>query len=173
MLMDLLATICAGAGLAGIVLALRYFSRNRLPKWTLPAAIGAGMLIFSVWNEYSWYPRVSGALPDEVIIVSSPQDRVFYRPWTYLFPVSSRFMALDRTAMLTSAENAGFRRADALIVQRWAGAQRVPLAFDCAGHRRADLVGDASLAPDGALQGAAWQAVGTDDALQQAACREG
>lgn len=171
--MDLLATICAGAGLAGIVLGLRYLSRNRLPKWTLPAAIGAGMLIFSIWNEYSWYPRVAAALPEAVVIVSAPEDRVFYRPWTYLFPVSSRFMALDRTAMVTSAENAAIRRADALMVQRWSRSQRVPLAFDCAGGRRADLLEGATLAPDGTLQGTVWTAVGSDDALQDAACREG
>ncbi|MDT8856886.1 hypothetical protein RNZ50_17980 [Paracoccaceae bacterium Fryx2] len=173
MLMDLVATIAAGAGLAGIVMAIRWLSRGRLPKYILPAAIGAGMLMFSVWNEYSWYPRVSGALPDNVVIVSAPEDRVFYRPWTYLFPVSSRFLALDRTAMATSATNADLRRADAMIVQRWAAVQRVPLAFDCAGGRRADLIDGAALAADGTLTGGRWLEVGQEDEMQRAACQGG
>lgn len=173
MLMDLIATITAGAGLAGVVMALRYFSKGRLPKYTIPAAIGAGMLLFSVWNEYSWFPRVQAALPEGVVILSAPEDRVAYRPWTYLFPVSTRFVALDRTSMLTSQANPAIRRIEAMVVQRWAATQRIPLAFDCAGNRRADLVDGAELAPDGTLTGGAWQTVAAEDELQRAACQEG
>lgn len=173
MLFDLIATITAGAGLAGVFLAVRYFSKGRLPKWALPAAIGAAMLLFSVWNEYSWYPRVADALPEEVIILSSPVDKVAYRPWTYLFPVSNRFMALDRTAMQISADNPSIRRMDAMIVQRWAATQRVPLAFDCAGGRRADLMEGVQVSPDGTLTGGEWLVVGQEDEMQRAACQEG
>lgn len=173
MLMDLAATITAGAGLAGLVMAVRHFSKGRLPKWTIPAAIGAGMLTFSVWNEYSWYPRVTAALPPEVRVVSAPEDSSALRPWTFLFPVSSRFMALDRTAMLTSQDRPDIRRADAMVVQRWQPTQRLPFAFDCAGDRQAALAGGAALAPDGTLSGAVWRPVGQDDELQRAACQEG
>ncbi|MDP2738052.1 MAG: hypothetical protein Q8O82_04900 [Pseudorhodobacter sp.] len=169
--MDLVATIVAGAGLAGLVMALRHFSKGQLPKWTIPAAIGAGMLLFSVWNEYTWYSRVADALPSEVIILSAPEDRVAYRPWTYLFPVSTRFMALDRTVMQKSVADPNFRRADVMIVQRWVPAQRVPLAFDCTGGRRADLIEGAEIAPDGTLTGADWVLVGVENELQRAACQ--
>lgn len=172
MLMDLIATIVIGAGLAGTLLLLRRVTGMQLPKWTLPAAIGAGMLIFSIWNEYSWYPRVAGALPDGVIILSSPADRVFYRPWTYVFPVSTRFFALDRTGMKTSQADARFRHAEVMFVQRWTPTQRVPLGFDCAEGLRADLIEGAALAPDGTLTGTEWIDVGTDDELQRAACQE-
>ncbi|MDZ4096183.1 MAG: hypothetical protein U1D35_14890 [Paracoccaceae bacterium] len=172
MLMDLIATITAGAGLAGVVMAVRHFSKGRLPKWLIPAGIGAGMLIFSIWNEYSWYPRVAAALPEDVIILSSPADRVAYRPWTYVFPVSTRFMALDRTGMLTSGQDSNFRRADVIIVQRWQATTRVPLAFDCAMGMRADLIEGATLAPDGTLTGSIWIEAGSDDELQRAACQE-
>ena len=172
MLMDIVATITAGAGLAGVIMAIRYFSRGRLPKYTIPAAIGAGMLLFSIWNEYTWMARVADALPDEVVILSAPQDRAAWRPWTYLFPVSSRFVALDRTMMLKSAADPAIRRMDAMIVQRWAETLRLPMAFDCTGNRRADLVDGADLAPDGTLTGgAAWQVVDAADEMQRAACK--
>ncbi|MDZ4136956.1 MAG: hypothetical protein U1D06_15410, partial [Paracoccaceae bacterium] len=150
---------------------LRHLSRSRLPKWTLPAAIGAGMLIFSIWNEYTWWHRTAGALPEAVVILSSPSDRVFYRPWTYVFPVSTRFMALDRTVLKTSAQNSVFRTADVLVVQRWTPTTRIPLAFDCAQGRHADLIEGAVLAPDGTLTGSEWYTVGMEDELQRAACQ--
>lgn len=173
MLMDFAATIAAGAGLAGLVMAIRHFSKGRLPKWIIPAAVGAGMLIFAVWNEYTWYPRVSGVLPESVVILSAPTDRVAYRPWTYLVPVSTRFVALDRGAMATSAENSNFRQADAMIVQRWMRTQRLPIAFDCTTGRSAELVDGATFAPDGTLTGATWVEAGAGDKLIEAACREG
>ncbi|SNX69239.1 hypothetical protein SAMN05878503_103226 [Cereibacter ovatus] len=173
MVMDLLATLAAGAGLAGVAMLLRLISGKRLPKWLVPAGAGAGMLLFSVWNEYSWYDRVTGVLPTEVAIVSSPEDRVAYRPWTYLFPVTTRFMALDRIGMVRSADNPAIRRAEVVVVRRWHATQRVPFAFDCAGGRRAGLDGGAQLAPDGTLTGGDWLAVGSEDELLKAACREG
>lgn len=173
MVMDLLATFAAGAGLAGVALMLRRLGGKRMPKWIVPAGAGAGMLLFSIWNEYSWNDRVIGVLPSEVVIVSSPEDRVAYRPWTYLFPVSTRFMAVDRTVMVRSADNPAIRRADVVVVQRWHNTQRVPFAFDCAGGRRAGLEGGAELAPDGSLTGTQWVPVGEADELLRAACREG
>ncbi|WP_050528467.1 hypothetical protein [Pseudorhodobacter aquimaris] len=173
MLMDLIATFAAGGGLVGFVIILRHLTKGRIPKWTIPAAFGLGMLLFSVWNEYSWYGRTTEALPGDVVILSTPTDKVIYRPWTYIFPVSLRFAALDRTGMVTSLEDSRFRRAEVMLVQRWAPTRRVPLAFDCAGSRRADLVEGAELAPDGTLSGGAWVDVGPDDELLQAACRKG
>ena len=173
MLMDLIATAAAGAGLVGFVIIARHLSGGRVPKWAIPAAIGLGMLIFSVWNEYTWYYRTTTALPEQVIILSSPSDKVFYRPWTYLFPVSTRFAALDRTGMVKSMENTAFRRADVLLVRRWTPTKRVPIAFDCDGGRRADLIEGAEIAPDGTLTGGTWMDVGKEDELQRAACQEG
>lgn len=173
MLMDIIATLAAGAGLVGFVIVARHLSGGRMPKWTIPAAIGLGMLMFSVWNEYTWHYRTTSALPEQVIILSSPSDKVFYRPWTYLFPVSSRFAAFDGTGMVKSVEDSNFRRGEVMFVQRWTPTRRVPLAFDCAQGRRADLLEGAELAPDGTLTGGAWQDVGSEDALQRAACQEG
>lgn len=173
MTLDVVAAFCAGAALAGIVMLLRKLSGNRLPRWAVPAAAGLGMLLFTIWNEYSWYSRVTARLPEAVVILSSPAESMAFRPWTYLVPISFRFMALDVPGMVTSAENPALRRADALLVQRWKPTLRIPLAFDCATGRRADLLEGAELAPDGTLTGADWQEVGPEDELQRAACREG
>lgn len=173
MLMDFVATISAGVGLAGVVMAIRHFTRGKLPKYVIPAFVGLGMLIFSIWNEYSWFPRVREALPEEVVILSAPNDRVAYRPWTYLFPVSTRFVALDGTSVRPATGNPSLQLADAMIVQRWVKTVRIPMAFDCAQNLRADLVEGAAIGADGTLSGAAWQRVDATDEMQVAACQEG
>ena len=173
MTLDLIAMICAGAGVAGIFLLLRKIVGARLPKWALPAVIGAGMLSYSVWSEYSWYGRVAAVLPDAVEIVSVPVDQSALRPWTYLFPPSTRFMALDRTVMQVSANNPSFRQTELMFVTRWQPTRRVPLAFDCDGGSQADLADGGMLASDGTLTNAVWIAADKADALQRAACREG
>jgi len=173
MLMDYIATFAAGLGLVGFVVIVRHLSKGRLPKWTIPASIGLGMLMFSIWNEYTWYTRTTSALPEQVIILSSPVDQVAYRPWTYLFPVSSRFAALDGLGMVKSPGNDNFRLAEVMLVQRWTPTRRVPVAFDCAGGRRADMIEGVELAPDGTLTGGEWMNVGQEDELQRAACQEG
>jgi hypothetical protein len=129
MLLDFIATLAAGGGLVVFVFIARHLSGGRLPKWTLPASIGLGMLLFSIWNEYSWYGRTTGVLPEQVVILSSPADKVAYRPWTYLFPVTTRFSALDGTRLETSAENSDFRRAEVMLVERWTPTKRIPVAF--------------------------------------------
>jgi len=173
MLMDYIATIAAGLGLVGLVVIVRHLSKGRLPKWTIPAAIGLGMILFSVWNEYTWYARTTQALPEQVIILSSPADKAAYRPWTYVFPVSTRFAALDGVGMVKSPGNPDFRMAEVLLVQRWTPTQRIPVAFDCANGRRADLLEGVSLSLDGVLTGGDWMNVGMDDELQRAACAKG
>lgn len=171
MLMDLLATFAVGAGFVGFVVVARHLSKGRVPKWAMPAAFGLGMLLFSVWNEYTWYGRTTAALPADVVVLSAPTDRAAFRPWSYVVPVSTRFAALDRTGMLKSTENSTIRRADVMLVQRWTPTRRVPLAFDCANGRRADLVDGAELAPDGTLTGGNW--MDADDEMQRAACQGG
>lgn len=173
MLMDFIAMIAAGAGLAGVILLLRKFSKGRLPTWTLPAAIGFGMLCFSIWNEYTWYPRAAGALPPEVVILSAPPSKQLWRPWTYVFPVYQRFLAYDGTVAKTSINNPAIRQGEVVVVQRWQPSTRVQIAVDCAKGLRADLIEGAAIAPDGALTGAQWYQAPADDMLQTAACKDG
>lgn len=177
MLIDLIATISAGFGAAGLVLVLDHLggrlSGRRLPKWVLPAAAGSAMIGFAIWNEYTWYPRVRDRLPPTVTIASAPADRAIHRPWSYLFPLVTRFVAVDRTAAVRSATSPDIFVASAVIVRRWAASERLPIAFDCARMTRADLFDGAMMNADGTLTGAEWLAPDADDPLVRAACMGG
>lgn len=172
MWLELIAMVAAGAGVAGIFMALRYFSKGRMPKWSVPAAIGAGMIAFSIWNEYSWFPRVTAVLPPEVTVISAPSEKQAWRPWTYLFPLKTRFLAFDGSSVKTSETTPTLRQADLLVITRWGATQRIPMAFDCAKSTQATLIDGAALAADGTLSGAIWQPAATDDAIQPLACKE-
>ncbi|MDP1667951.1 hypothetical protein [Phaeovulum sp.] len=156
-----------------IVFAANHLSKRRLPKWLMPAAIGGSMIAYSVWNEYSWFERVRADLPASVVILAEVQGGAPWRPWSYAFPVTSRFIALDRAAVLRSAASPDLVATDVLLVTRWGQTVRVPVAFDCKAGARADLVEGAELVPDGTLRGATWMAVGLDDEMLKAACNGG
>lgn len=173
MLIDIVAAVSAGVGIAGVILLIRRLSRGRLPAWFIPAGIGMGILSYSVWAEYTWFPRVTGVLPSDVVLLAAPEDRSAIRPWTYIFPVSTRFMALDRTSLKTSEANPSIRLADVMLVERWMTTKRIPIGFDCAAGQRVDLVDGTTLAPDGTLTGGIWVPAGQGDAMQAAACAEG
>lgn len=172
MLMDFIATAAVGVAFASFGIVLRHLTRKRAPRWITPALAGGAMLIFSIWNEYTWFERAAGALPAEVIVVSAPTERSAIRPWTYLAPLTTRFIALDRTGMAHAEGNPALRVATALIVQRWANTRGVRMAFDCDSARRADLVEGAAMQKDGTLTGAEWIEVDPGDGMLKAACME-
>jgi hypothetical protein len=173
MLIDFISTMAAGFAVAGIVLLLIRLTGRRLPKWTLPAAVGLAMIGFSIYREYTWFPEARAQLPAEVIITDVPQDRVFYRPWTYVWPLATRFMAVDRRTRRVSESDPNMIVAPVLLVKRWIGASAVPMAFDCAKNRMATLAEGTELADAGTLTGAEWHDVGADDSVLMAACKGG
>lgn len=173
MLMDFIATVVIGFGAAGVFLILSHLSGRRLARWLLPAGVGLAMLAFSIWREYSWYATVTAQLPSSTIVASSPADRAIWRPWTYVFPLVTRLVAIDLGAAVRSTTQPGLFVASAVVIQRWAPTSRVPMAFDCNAHRRADLFEGAELGPDGTLKGAEWREVAADDPLVAAACNGG
>ncbi len=170
MLIDFISTIAAGFCAAGVVLIVNHLSGRRLPKWALPAGIGLAMLSLAIWNEYSWYPRALAQLPDNVVIASAPVERVVYRPWTYVVPLVSRFIAVDRPQ---GADAPAVFATNAYVVERWGQSRPVPVAFDCAKGLRADLFEGAELADNGTLKGAEWRPHDPEDVLVRAACNGG
>lgn len=169
-------TMLAGAALAFLLVfagrhALKTLFGVVLPGWLMPAAIGLAMIGTAIWSEYSWFPRLRAGLPETAVVVLTGQETAPWRPWTYAVPLTVRAMVIDRAKLRAPAP--GVAEADLLLLQRWAPMQTVTVAYDCAGARRADLFGGASVAADGSLSGATWQALDQGDAGLKAACLGG
>lgn len=170
MFLELIAIVAGGFGLAGIALSLNLLLRKRLPKWIIPASAGAGMLLMAIWLEYSWLDRTSGSFPQGVEVASSNQIRSWYRPWTYVVPLTTRLVAIDRRFNREHAHMPGHVMAQVLLAGRWEPTRQFSAVFDCQNHRRADLVGDALLNDDGSLENLRWVRLSTDDPLLRMAC---
>lgn len=170
MLLELFAALVAGVGLAGLVMGLRWLSGKRLPGWLVPAAAGLGMLAYSVWSEYSWFDRASGALPPQVVVASTHAEQAWYRPWTYLVPQISRAIAVDRRLSKRNDALPGQVLTSVLLMARWEPDRRFGVVFDCTGHRRADLMDEVVIADDGSFAGAEWIQLEADDPVMRTAC---
>lgn len=170
MLLELIAIVAAGFGLGGMVLALNFLVRKRLPAWLVPAAAGAGMLAMAVWLEYSWLDRVTSTFPDQVEVASTNEVRVWYRPWTYVVPQTSRLIAIDHRFDRRNAAMPDQVLTQVLLMGRWEPSRQFGAVFDCRGRRRADLIDDVVFEADGSPRNARWIALPQGDSLLEAAC---
>ncbi|WP_058835872.1 hypothetical protein [Luteimonas abyssi] len=172
MLLELIAIIAAGFGVAGIALSLNFVLGKRLPKWIIPASAGAGMLAMAIWLEYSWLDRTTGSFPEGVEIASTHQVRSWYRPWTYAVPLTTRLIAIDRRLDRHHTDRPGQVLSQIILAGRWEPTRQFASVFDCPGRRRADLVDGVTLGDDGAPRNARWVTLPADDTLLRTACRQ-
>jgi len=170
MLLEFIATIALGLGIAGLVMALNLVLGRRLPRWAMPAAAGLGMILFLVYLEYSWAPRTAEQLPEGVVVTSKSSQSMWYRPWTYISPLSLRMIAVDTRRNRSHPDWPGRVMTTMVLFERWMPTREIPVVFDCDDHRRADLHAGVELGEDGALHGADWYRLEEEDRGLQAAC---
>jgi hypothetical protein len=139
-------------------------------RWLIPASAGAAMLGFTLWNDYTWFSRLSADLPPEVVVVRTFQQSTAIQPWSLAVPITNRFQAVNRASLRRSEVNPDMVRAEVYLVARWTPTFTTLQVLDCAGARRADAVDSG---PDGLPKPEAWVAVDRDDPLLAAACAQG
>lgn len=105
MIWHLIAAIFAGLGAAGVGLLLRLASGKRLPRWIIPACAGLGMLGYQIQNEYTWFEQKQQQLPESAEVVSVEEGQVFWRPWTFAFPMTTAFTIVDHDNLAVSQKN--------------------------------------------------------------------
>jgi hypothetical protein len=172
MALELFAALIAAAASAGMVHLLRRLSGWRLPPWTVPVAAGLGMIGFTIWNEYDWYGRVTDRLPAGVAVVWTNTGANPLRPWTYLAPVTTRFIAMDGREVSVHPADPGLRIVRLYNFARWEPAQDRMMVFDCGASRQVTLTEGIKIDADGTLTGAEWVSVSSEDGFQKAACQE-
>jgi hypothetical protein len=173
MALELIAAIVAAVALAGIAHLARRLSGYRLPRWLVPFAGGLGLIGFTVWSEYDWFNRVSAELPPGVEVVWTESGANPMRPWTYLAPMTTRFVALDRRDIARHPVKTELRLAHIYNFARWKPTEDAMMVFDCAANRQVLLTEAVTLDEDGTLRGSDWVETTSDDAFHEAACREG
>ncbi|WP_149141008.1 hypothetical protein [Gemmobacter caeruleus] len=172
MIYEFLAAIIAAIGCAGLVLLARKLVPG-LPKWAMPFGAAVGLIGTTVWLEYDWFDRVSAELPEGIEVVWRDETPQGLRPWSFVAPLTTRFLALDTRKVTPHPAQPDLRLAHVYNFARWRPVEDGFLAVDCAGQRRVAIVEGVEITPEGVLQGAEWQAAAADDPVMKAACREG
>ena len=170
MFFELIGTIVAGVATGLLVWAINRTLKGRLPQWLVPVAAGAAMLLATITSEYSWFSRAQSNMPNGFIVAETVQETNFYRPWTYIKPITSRFVAVDQASVRTHPAQPDQRIINLVIYGRWSRTAVVPILFDCAKNARSDLMDGVDFGPDGAVLNADWQAMEADAPLLLAAC---
>ena len=170
MFYELIATVALGFAAAGAGLMARHLSGGRLPRWVVPAAAGIGMIGFQIWSEYDWHARMTAQLPEGVEVISSHADTAFWRPWSYVYPQTTRFAAVDVAGAKTNENVPGQRIVTVLLFERMMPVRAVPQLVDCRNGRRADIADGARFAEDGRIENARWMDLPPDDPMLAALC---
>lgn len=144
-----------------------------IPRWATPAMAGAGLIVTAMYMEYSWFDRVSRALPAEFVVANAETGASPLRPWTYAVPLVNRFTALDGSKLARHPERAELVVAPVFGFARWENPQNALMVFDCAGKRRVPVTEGMAIDANGTLTGAEWLQLDSVDGLQEAACKEG
>ncbi len=172
MFFELLGTIMAGVATALIFWAVNRSLKGRMPSWLMPVSAGAAMLLAAISLEYGWYDRTARAMPQGFVVAQTVEEKALYRPWTYAVPYTTRYVAVDQASRKTHPDQPDQRIVDLWLYGRWSRPARVPVLFDCAQSRRADIVDGIEFGDNGEVVGADWIAVGGADPILQTACEE-
>lgn len=173
MFLEFFAVVVAGVAGFGIALIAHRLTLRRLPDWTAPFGAAAAMVLMVIYLEYSWAGRFEAGLPKDVTVVSRNEHRVWYRPWTYVVPLTTRIIAVDNRIREANAKNPDLVLTGVILKERWALTFGFQSVFDCAAGRRADLSEGTTLDEEGILQNVDWYALAPDDPFLTTACGGG
>lgn len=93
---------------AGIAQYARLLTAKKLPRWIVPAAAGLGILGYQIYMEYSWFERMQQQLPAGSLITEIRETPAFWRPWTFVMPMTMGFSVVDSN-QLQALDSAGER----------------------------------------------------------------
>lgn len=169
MTLNIIAVFLIGISLAGVGYAL-----SKTFGWTkslmMPIFAGAGMLAYVTWNDYSWYSRTAGQLPDYFQVVKTYKYRSIFYPWTYLVPNTNRYVAMNIGEAQSHAKAPHMKIIDTYFIVRNQGTEVVPILFDCVAGQQALVTHEVKFAADGTVANAHWGEADAD--FLGAACRE-
>ncbi len=169
-LFNYIGTFLVGGTVALLLWAVVRTFKLRLASWVYPATIGATMIVFQIYNDYTWFDRTAGDLPPRIVVTDTYEGRSLLKIWTYALPVVDRFRALDRGSIKRNPAVPDLVIADVILVTRFQPTFTATQIFDCAANRRADAHTGITFDAEGRPENAEWVEVAADDALIAAAC---
>lgn len=170
MLWELIATVCAGLAGAGIALFIRKLTFKKAPKWLIPTLAGIGMLTFQIQSEYSWYSHQASLLPNGVVVVKTVEEQTPLRPWSMLYPQTTRFIAADINNAAQNDMNQDVYLVDLYFFERRLSAKRVTQVIHCGANARTNFTNKLDVPTGNQVDAGEWVSLSSNDPLIEAVC---
>ena len=172
MFIHLLATLALGAVAAGLVYIIVRPFGWKPPSVVYPMAAALGILAYTVYDEYSWYSRVSSTLPTRLNVVRTYATSMPYQPWTYALPRVYRFDALDLGSTRTNPNAPDLTLVQMLRVTRNTSSVNISAIVDCRNDRFAEVDNKKTqFADNGLPTNAEWLNLADHHALRKLVCK--
>ncbi len=168
----LLTTFAMGAIAAGAVYAIARPFGWKPPVAIYPLAAAAGMLSYTIYDEYSWYERAAGALPTRLQVVRTYATSMPYQPWTYAIPRIYRFDAVDLGSTRVNPKAPDLQLVRLMRVTRNVSSEDVSVLVDCRNQRFAEIVAATKFGDDGVPTNASWQNLSDHESLKSTLCKK-
>jgi hypothetical protein len=169
MILELIAALSAGFALFGVTLMVNQFTGRRMARWANPVAFGLGMIAYTIWSEYTWADR-STAEGSPYVVVEQTRARVWYRPWTFAVPQTSRLIVLDQRFSAVHPGQPDYVQTRVVRLARWVPDSGFLAVFDCGAGAMAPMTEEVEMLPDGTLEGASWTVLPDGDPVLTGAC---
>lgn len=138
--MEVTAILVAGVVGAGVMMVLVRLTKGRVPRWMIPVGAVAAMLATVVSGEYGWYGRTLSSLPPNFSVAQTVETSAPWRPWSYVFPITEQFSAIDMGAIRPNRDHEGLVTFDLFFFGRSKPVRAVQMMVDCQTRQRADPV---------------------------------
>ncbi|MEX1196279.1 MAG: hypothetical protein WEB57_00250 [Pseudohongiellaceae bacterium] len=123
------------------------------------------MLCYQVIYEYNWYSHQKTLLPDGMEIISHIETESWWRPWSWFYPQTFRFIAADYANSERNRLNDQLVRMELYVVERRLPTVRMVTVVDCATNSRADYSHDLDIPRPGEAVSSEWFPLEEDDRL--------
>lgn len=171
MLFNLIGPVMVGILAACVLYAGSHLFRLKPAKWAYPAAIGASMLVFHVYQDYTWADHTVAGLPGTVEIVQKLETSHPLQPWTLIKPKVNRMSGVDAASVKVNPAVPGIVLAEMVFLTRYMPTAKASMIYDCGAEpRRADMPATPEFGADGMPLGLTWIPLEADDVLRAKVC---
>ncbi|GAB6051577.1 hypothetical protein JCM17960_03970 [Magnetospira thiophila] len=166
----LLSVIGVAFGTVMLVWSSFKILRRKPPRYLLPTVAGVTILCYATWDDYTWFERMAEKLPPHIQVVDSFQTTAFWQPWTYAWPRTNRFIAINRAETRRNGKLPGMVMTEMILVKKQDPTRVVTQMIDCDEARVMDIGPTTAFADDGLPQQPDWHPIARDNKLFLAAC---
>jgi len=146
--------------------------RKPMPGSLIPIVLGATVILYGGYSEYTWASRTLDKMPESMEVVQRGASKSMFSPWAYVVPRTDSLSVVDTNNIRRNPEFKAYAMLDLLILQRFNPVLQIRQLVDCQNSRRTDLRKDTTFDAQGLPENVQWQDIVADHRLIEVVCTE-